>query len=68
MTYLPHAENIIKKTEIVIHYPHVSIPITEPFCPVRLSEYLRFGWQQCLTTAGDTIQLIHPSAPYRARA
>lgn len=58
----------IKPTTIVIHYPHVAMPISEPFSPVALAEYLQFGWRSCPSAAGDSIELIHPNAPYRARA
>lgn len=67
MANIPLPGAAIKPTTITIHYPHVSLPISEPFCPVALSEYLRFGWQQCLDATG-IVNLIHPNAPYRARA
>lgn len=65
MTKLPHGENIIKPDTIIIHYPNVSFPITEPFCPVALSEYLNWGWKSAASKAGDVLHLIHPQAPYR---
>lgn len=67
MANIPPAGAVIKTREIVLHYAHVGVPIVEPFCAVALSEYLRFGWQQCLDSAG-VINLIHPNAAYRARA
>lgn len=65
MTKLPHGENIIKPNTIVIHYPHVIAPMSEPFCPVALSAYLEWGWKSAASVAGDALHLIHPAAPYR---
>lgn len=67
MANIPLPETAIKPTTIVIHYPHVLLPIEEQFCPVALSEYLRFGWSQSLDSTGQ-VNLIHPNAAYRARA
>lgn len=55
----------IKPTKIVIHYPFLLAPIEEPFSAVALSEYLAWGWQKALTSAGDAVHLLHPQAPYR---
>ena len=58
----------IKPRTIVVHYPFLLLPIEEPFSSVALAEYLSWGWKQATTKAGDALHLIHPQAPYRARA
>lgn len=68
MQHYHSQDAVIKPVSIVIHYPHVGVPMSEPFCPVALSEYIRWGWKQALSSAGDALHLIHPAAPYRARA
>ena len=65
MANIPPADAVIKPREIVIHHPFVGVPITEPFCPVALAEYVDWGWRQALNCAGDALHLIHPHAPYR---
>lgn len=68
MANIPPPDAVIKPATIVIHYPSLCSPMAEPFCPIALSEYLRWGWKQALSNAGDALHLIHPAAPYRARA
>jgi hypothetical protein len=65
MAKIQRAENIIKADRIILHYPHVGVPISEPFCAVRLSEYMDFGWKAAAVVTAGALHLIHPNAPYR---
>lgn len=61
---LQRQEKIIKDRDLIVHHPFVGVPLSEPFCVVALAEYIAWGWQQAMSSAGD-IHLIHPQAPYR---
>lgn len=65
MSNLPHAENIIKPTTVVLHYPFLFSPVEEPFCPVALSEYLKWGWSRIEPVIGGCIQLTYPNTQFR---
>ena len=68
MTDLPHTQENRKPRLLKIHYSNDAAPVTEPYSPKHLSEYVAAGFAHCLNRARDEVHLIHPYAPYSARA
>ena len=68
MTHLPHESDNRKPSLLVIHYSNDAAPVREPYCPKHLSEYAAAGLKYCLNRARDEVHMLHPHAPYSARA
>mgnify|MGYP003442052939 FL=1 len=68
MTHLPHENDNRKPVLLIVHYRNDAAPVREPYSPKHLSEYVAAGFRHCLNLARDECHLIHPHAPYSARA
>jgi len=68
MTLLPQPIENRNPKRIFIHYGEHAPTIVEAYCKEHLSEYVRAGFRDCLNLARDEVHLLHPDAPYSARA
>lgn len=53
---------------LVVHYSSTAAPVVEPYLLKHLSEYVNAGFKYSLNRARDEVHMIHPYAPYSARA
>jgi len=68
MTLVPHEKEIRNPKWLFIHYSNEKPPVVEVYREKYVSEYVAAGFSDCLNTARDECHLIHPHAPYTARA